>query len=166
MARITPEELIASPFTLIGKEWLLLAAEKEGKVNAMTCSWGGMGVLWGKNVAFIFVRHSRYTLEFLEAADGFSLSWFDDPGHKMLGYLGSVSGREEDKLAKAGLVADLSQGAPCFDSAKRTMICRKLYTQEVLPERFCDKTILASCYKDSDYHRMYVGEILSIEQEQ
>lgn len=161
--RIDPKEFICNPFEQISGEWLLLAAQKDGAANAMTCSWGGLGVLWRKNVAFIFVRHSRYTLEFMEGAESFSLSWFDDPGHKLLGYFGKVSGRDEDKIAKSGLVWADCEGAPCFESAKLTMVCRRLYSQDILPEGFIDSDIIQGCYGDNDYHRMYVGEILLIE---
>lgn len=163
MIQVKPEEFICSPFESIGKDWLLLGTAKDGKANAMTCSWGGLGVLWKKNVAFIFVRHSRYTYELMEEAETFSLSWLDDPGHKLYGYFGSVSGRDEDKIAKSGLTMELAEGAPRFDQATMTMLCRKLYHQDQLPENFVDQGILESCYGDKDYHRMYVGEILRLE---
>ena len=45
----------------------------------MTASWGGLGVLWGKPVAFIFLRPTRYTKEFVDKAD-FILSGIDEKG--------------------------------------------------------------------------------------
>ena len=101
--KITPEEITRNPFTLIGKDWLLVTAEKDGRANTMTASWGGLGVLWGKPVAFIFIRPQRYTKEFLEAGDRFSLSILDETHRRTLSYLGSVSGRDEDKIKKSGL---------------------------------------------------------------
>ena len=67
-----------NPFKLIGKNWGVITAEKDGKINAMTASWGGMGVLWNKNVMNIYVRESRYTKEFLDAGDLFSVTFFDE----------------------------------------------------------------------------------------
>lgn len=67
MRSIRPEELGKNVFHMIGKEWLLVTAEKEGKVNTMTASWGGLGVMWGKNVAYIVLRPQRYTKEFVDA---------------------------------------------------------------------------------------------------
>lgn len=67
-----PEELQKNPFTMIGKEWLLVTAEKDGKANTMTASWGGMGVMWGKNTAFIVLRPQRYTKEFIDSTETFS----------------------------------------------------------------------------------------------
>ena len=91
------------PFEKIGSQWMLISAEKDGKVNTMTASWGGVGVLWGKNVVTVYIRPQRYTKEFVDANDTFTLSFFDGNYMKELGYLGKVSGRDEDKIAKSGL---------------------------------------------------------------
>ena len=90
-----------NPFKLIGKDWMLISAEKDNNVNTMTASWGGVGVMWGKNVAYIVIRDSRYTKEFIDGSDTFSLSFFDSDDVKIresLSYLGSVSGRNENKI--------------------------------------------------------------------
>ncbi len=71
---IKPEELTKNPFHMIGKEWMLVTAEKDGKVNTMTASWGGVGIMWGKPVAYVFIRPQRYTKEFIDGTDTFSLS--------------------------------------------------------------------------------------------
>ena len=106
MKSIKPEELQKNVFSMIGKEWLLVTAEKEGQVNTMTASWGGLGVMWGKNVAFIVLRPQRYTKEFVDAGGTFSLSVLDGGYRKTLNYLGTVSGRNEDKVAKSGLTVE------------------------------------------------------------
>lgn len=162
--QIEPRELLVKPMELIGKDWLLLSAHSNGRSNAMTCSWGGLGVLWNKNVVFVFVRHSRYTYSLIEEAESFSLSWLDDPSHKLLGYMGRVSGRDEDKIATSGLAEELREGVPCYEQAKLTLVCRKLYAQDIDPEQFVDKGIVDACYGDGDYHRMYVGEIILAEE--
>ena len=74
---VKAEELTMNPFTKIGKEWLLITAGNEEKCNTMTASWGAMGVMWGKNVVYIFVRDTRYTKEFIDKQDTFSLTFFD-----------------------------------------------------------------------------------------
>lgn len=56
--KIKPEEMTDNVFRLMNEDWMLVAAENAGKVNAMTASWGGLGILWGKRVAFVFVRPS------------------------------------------------------------------------------------------------------------
>ena len=97
-----PIDLIEfDPFTKIGKEWMLITASEGDKINAMTASWGGVGVLWGKNAAFIFVRDSRYTKELIDRSDHFSLTFFDNSHKSALKYFGMVTGRREDKIKTA-----------------------------------------------------------------
>ena len=97
-----PVEMIEfNPFTKIGKEWMLITASNGEKTNAMTASWGGVGVLWGKETAFCFVRQSRYTKEFIDNSDYFSLTFFDKSYKSALKYFGIVSGRKEGKISNA-----------------------------------------------------------------
>ena len=100
---ITADQFRKNPFKLIGKDWMLVTAGNEEKVNTMTASWGGLGVMYGKNVAFIVIRPQRYTKEFIDREDTFSLSFLDKKYRKTLNYLGTVSGRNEDKITKSGL---------------------------------------------------------------
>lgn len=74
---ISPEDIKANPFHLIGKEWMLVTAEMNGKVNTMTANWGGVGVMWNKDVVFVVIRPSRYTKEFVDHSSTFSLTFFD-----------------------------------------------------------------------------------------
>ena len=156
---IAPENFNESVFKVIGKDWLLLSGTVDGKTNAMTASWGGMGIMWGKPVAFVFIRPQRYTKEFVDKGDGMAISVFDESYRKMLGYFGSVSGRDEDKIAKAGLTKVESDGQVYFAEARAAMVCRKLYAQEMRPECFFDKESETKWYPGKDYHTMYVMEI-------
>jgi flavin reductase (DIM6/NTAB) family NADH-FMN oxidoreductase RutF len=157
---VKPEELDKSIFRIISKDWMLISAEKNGKVNTMTASWGGAGFLWNKNVAFIFVRKSRYTKEFIDSSDTFSLSVLDHGMYaKTLSYLGTVSGRDEDKIAKSGLTVAHDGDTPYFEEAGTVFICKKLCRQPVEPENFIASDIDSSFYADKDYHDMYIGEI-------
>ncbi|WP_298592209.1 flavin reductase [uncultured Mitsuokella sp.] len=158
---IAAEAFTESPFKVIGKEWMLVAAEADGKANAMTVSWGGMGVLWGKNVAFIFIRPTRYTKEFIDRADKLTLSVFTEEHRKMMRYFGTVSGRDEDKLAKSGLTVRHENGYTTFAEARVTMECRKLYAQALQSDCFLDKSCDEKWY-DDDYHTMYVVGIEKI----
>lgn len=160
--KIKPEELKENVFTLIDQDWMLIGASKDGRSNAMTASWGGMGILWGKRVAYIFIRPQRYTKEFVDAADKFSLSFFDESWRKMLNYMGRVSGRDEDKIAVSGLHTELVDGAPVFRESRMTMICRKLYAQELEEDCFIDPSLAGVNYPGRDYHTMYVAEIEKI----
>lgn len=159
MKHIKPEELQKNPFTMIGKEWLLITAEKEGKVNTMTASWGGVGIMWGKPVAYIFIRPQRYTKEFVDAADTLSLSVLDEEYRKTLSYLGTVSGRDEDKIAKSGLTVVHEGQTPYFAEAHTALICRKLFAQPYDPACFIDKSCEEKWYPQKDYHTLYIVEI-------
>lgn len=150
-----------SVFSLIGDRWMLVAAtDKSGRTNAMTASWGGMGVLWGKKVAFVFIRPQRYTKRFVDEAAKFTLSFFDDSYKNMLGYMGKVSGKDEDKIAKSGLTVTDRNGAPVFKEASLTLVCRKTYRDTLKEENLIDKSIIEKWYPQRDYHDVYVAEIV------
>lgn len=160
---ITPEELTDNAFHLINKDWMLVAAEKNGKTNMMTASWGGIGVLWGKPVAFIFIRPQRYTKEFIDSADTLSLSFFDESHRPALNYCGKISGRDEDKIAGSGLTLAHHGPTPYFEEARLVMECRKLYVQEMDPAGFIDNESKTKWYADNDYHTVYVAAIEHIQ---
>lgn len=159
---LDPKEFQQSPFKLIGDDWMLITAQRNEKVNTMTASWGGVGILWGKNIAFIVLRPQRYTKTFVDHSDTFSLSFFDDGFKKTLSYLGSTSGRDEDKIGKSNLTITHADNIPYFEEAKMAIFCKKLYAQELKPECMLDKEIDSKWYPDKDYHTMYVGEITKI----
>ena len=150
-----------NPFTKIGKEWMLITSGNKEKANTMTASWGGLGVLWGKNVAYIFVRDSRYTKEFIDANDTFSLTFFEGQ-QAALKYLGTVSGRDEDKIAVARFNLNYSGDTPFIDEGNLVFICKKLSATRMTADQFLDPKLADTFYKDSDMHTMYVGEITQI----
>lgn len=152
-----------NPFTKIGTDWAVLTAGNQEKVNAMTVSWGGLGVLWGKNVGFVFVRDSRYTKEFMDKEETFSLTFFPKEFHKTpLKYLGGVSGRDEDKIKAAHLGIDYVDGVPYIDEGIFVITFKKMSATKINPEDFIDASIADEHYKNGDYHTMYVGEILQV----
>lgn len=159
---IKPEELNKNPFQIIGQDWMLITAEKENKVNTMTASWGGFGVMWNKNVAFIVLRPQRYTKQFIDSSDTFSLSFLDKSYRKQLSYLGSVSGRDEDKILKSNLTVAHKDNTPYFEEGNLILICRKLYKQEFQAESFIVDGIDEKMYPDKDYHSMYISEIVKV----
>jgi flavin reductase (DIM6/NTAB) family NADH-FMN oxidoreductase RutF len=159
---IRPEELNKSPFQLIGTDWMLITAEKDNRVNTMTASWGGLGVMWNKNVAYIVIRPHRFTREFVDGSDTFSLTFFDKSFKKDLGYLGTVSGRDEDKISKSNLTIKHTDNTPYFEEANCVIICKKLYAQDFNPECFIAKEIDVENYPEKDYHRLYIAEVTKV----
>ena len=165
---IEPKELQGNIFNLIGEKWMLItAAKNDGAYNTMTASWGGMGVMWGKPVVWCVIRPVRYTFEFMEEADYFTLTFFPEEYRKALNILGTKSGRITDKITESGLTpamigldnGDCKKDAVYFEEADTVLTCRKLYYQDIDPKNFIDET-LDKNYPNKDYHRMYIGEIV------
>ncbi len=151
-----------NPFTKIGKEWALLTAGTKSKCNTMTVSWGGVGVIWNKNVVYVFVRESRYTKEFMDNGEFFSLSFFDQKYRSALSYCGAASGRDENKFEKAGLTPAVRHSIPYPDEANLVFLCHKMAAVPMGEDTLLDKSIMPKFYGDADMHTMYVGEIIEV----
>ena len=141
------EDLSFNPFTKIGKEWLLITAGNEESYNTMTASWGGVGVMWGKNVVSVYIRPQRYTKEFVDHNDLFTIAFFGENYRPALAYCGKISGRD---------------GTVAFEEADMIMVCKKQYHQEMRPECFDVKENDARWYPEKDYHTMYMAEIVKV----
>ena len=161
---IPVSELQQNVFTAIGKEWMLITAEteKDGKptANTMTASWGGAGVFWGKPAVTCYIRPQRYTKEFVDKEELFSVSFLKDGHRDALKLCGSVSGRDHDKIKEAGLTPVFIDGVPAFEEADTILICRKMYRTSMNPADFIDKDADSKFYPEKDYHDMYIAEIV------
>ena len=156
---IKPADIVGNPFQMIDEEWFLLTAGSAGKFNTMTASWGGVGILWNKAVVFVFVRPQRFTYQFMETNELFSLSFFEESERKALNFCGKYSGRDKDKVAATGLIpAETADGAIYFTQARLFIQCRKIYYGDLDPAHFLMPSIQKN-YPKNDYHRMYIGEI-------
>lgn len=151
-------EIPFSVFELKNK-WMLITASKGDQVNTMTASWGGFGIMWNKEVAFVVIRPQRYTKEFVDNSESFSLSFFNDSFKKQLSYLGSTSGRDENKIEKAGLTVAYEGATPYFTEAETVITVKKLYAQPMEENCFIEKDIIDKWYKDKDFHILYIAEI-------
>ena len=141
---------------------MLITAGDETAYNTMTASWGGLGVIWEKNVSTIVIRPSRHTLGFIEKEDYYTLSFFDKHYKKDLAYCGAYSGRDVDKAKETGLTPVFDAEAPYFAEASLVLICRKIYQQKIDPKGFLDPGIDAGSYPMNDYHEAFVGEIVRV----
>ncbi len=162
MREISTKDLNLNPFLKIGKEWMLITAGNEGNFNTMTASWGGMGVLWNKDVAYTFIRPSRFTYEFTEREEYFSLCFFPEEYRDALTLCGRKSGRDCDKVKEANLTPMFIDGVPCFEQASLVIICRKMYAQEMSKECAFTEEVTKHYDKDEPYHTFYVGEIVKV----
>lgn len=155
------EQLELNPFTKIGNEWALVTAGNKEKYNTMTVSWGGLGVMWGKNVAFLFIRNSRYTKEFIDQNGMFSISFLNEKYRDAMNYCGSNSGRNCDKFKEAKLTAGFRHGIPYVDEASLVLVCSKMAAVPIEKDSFTDKGV-DKWYPNDDMHVMYVAEIVEL----
>ena len=150
-------------FDLIGKEWMLVTAGTQEKFNTMTASWGGIGWLWNRPVAFVFIRPERYTHDFIEREGRLTLSFYKEECRNILQFCGTRSGRDVDKVKETGLKpVALESGAMTFDQARLTLDCRKLFKSPMAAADFIDKSILEKWYGNQpggSLHDVYVVEI-------
>ena len=167
---ISPKEFKNNAPAEFGDKWMLLTAGDEADgFNTMTIAWGQLGSIWGRKgmrgcipTAVCYVRPSRYTKVFMDSQPYFTLCSFDEKYRKALGYLGSHSGRDEDKIAASGLTPVHSDGTTYFEEAGTVYICKKIYQAPIVEEGFIDKSLIDENYPLRDYHDMYIGEILKV----
>ncbi|MDO4518672.1 MAG: flavin reductase [Eubacteriales bacterium] len=160
--KVEIENLQFNPFTKIGKEWLLISAGNKEKNNTMTASWGAMGVIWGKNAITVYVRPQRYTKEFLDREETFTISVLPEEYRKALTYCGKVCGKGIDKIKEAGLTAYPVDGTTAIEEAELIFVCKKMYHNEITPEGIQEESIDAANYPAKDYHTMYIAEITQV----
>lgn len=162
--RIKAAEMTENPFTLFSDDWMLLSVGTPDDMNTMTIGWGGLGILWGHNnpVVTVYVEKSRYTHEFMERNEYFTLTAFTNEYRGALQYLGSHSGRDGDKISTTGLTVDFTDmGNPYFKEARLVIECKKIYADPFNPEGLGERG--KSVYANGrQLHTVYIGEIINV----
>ena len=154
-------EFTTDIFKQFDKKWALLTAGTKDSFNTMTISWGGLGTLWNKPVVTAYVRTSRYTHDFMDDNEYFTVSFYPEEYKKVLGMLGSKSGRDMDKMHNSGITPKAARDSMTFAEAEMTLVCKKLFKQQLdvsnIPE-----DIAAAYYTGDAPHDMYIGEVVEI----
>jgi len=162
---IAIHDLTLKVYDIWAERWILLTGGDfaAGKFNTMAIGWGALGNMWGKPFAQVVVRPGRYTHEFMERYDTFTVCVFSEKYAKAVQLLGSKSGRDGDKIADSGLtpIASSKVTAPGFDEAELILECRQIYRDKLDPRGFLDKGINKN-YPLKDYHSVFFGEVLAI----
>ena len=162
MNKIHFSEIQQNPAELIGKQWMLITAGNGEVCNPMTASWGGVGILWGAPVATCYVRPQRYTKQFLDEQEYFTLTFFSEEYRKQLQLCGTKSGRDMDKVKECGFTVKAAAcGAPYFEEAELVIVCRKRDVQDFDPAAI-PADVKEKQYPNEDYHTMYIGEIVEV----
>ena len=163
MKEISYKDLSFNPFTRISDEWMLISAGDENGYNTMTASWGHLGAIWGHGggtpTAVVYIRPTRYTKEFVDKHDKFTISFLSKDYKKQLAYLGSHSGRDEDKIKNCGLNVEFIDGTTYIKEADTVLVCKVLYKQWLKEENFVEKDLIEDNYPKKDFHMMYIGRI-------
>lgn len=159
---VDPKSLSENVFSLIGDKWMLITAGTGEQCNTMTASWGGLGVIWDAPAATCYIRPQRYTKEFVDREEYFTLAFFGEEWRKALSLCGSKSGRDVDKVKECGFtVKTAACGAPYFEQADLVLVCRKRFAQEMDPANI-PQDVKEKWYPNQDYHTMYIGEIVEV----
>lgn len=153
---ISAKEIDTNLIKAISEEWMLVAAGDKDKFNMMTASWGFAGEMWGNDCMAAVIRPQRYTMEFINNSDYFTLSFYGDNKdiHKICG---SKSGRDTDKVKLTGLTPVFSDNTVYFEEARLVIVCKKQYVQQMKEECFTDKEPLR--WYNNDLHYMVIGKI-------
>lgn len=157
---INPAAIDDNFIKLIGSDWMLITAGDHTSYNTMTASWGGVGFMWNHPVAMAVIRPQRYTYEFTEREECLTLSFLGEDHRKALQYCGTHSGRDEDKISKAGLSVTFTEDdTPAIAQARLVLECKKLYVSDLKAEGFIDQSIIERWYPEKDFHRVYILQI-------
>ncbi len=160
--KIDPKALDKNVFSAIGDQWMLITAGTASRCNTMTASWGGLGVIWGAPAATCYIRPQRYTKEFVDREEYFTLTFFGEEYRKALSLCGSRSGRDTNKVKECGFTVRTAEcGAPYFEEAELVMVCRKRFSQPMDPDRI-PQELKTKWYPKKDYHILYIGEIIEV----
>ena len=159
--KIDPKELEVNVFSAVGDRWMLITAGTKDRCNTMTASWGGLGILWGEPMATAYIRPQRYTKQFVDENEYFTLTFFPDEYRKQLALCGTKSGRDIDKVAACGFTVAASEcGAPYFEEAELVLVCRKRMVMPMDPAAVPDD--VKEKHYNGDYHDIYWGEIMEV----
>lgn len=160
--QISPDKIPGNIYKMLSEDWMLITAGKDDHYNTMTASWGGLGHLYNKPVAFCFINPTRYTYQFMENNDTYTLSFYTETYRDALKYCGTHSGKNEDKIKGAGLTSITTpSGSKAFSEAWMIIECRKLVSQQFTPEAIRDAASKDQ-WGTKDLHKMYIGEILNV----
>ena len=145
------------------REAQLLAAGNKDKSNAMTIGWGAIGTLWQKPALTVYVAEKRYTKEFMDNSEYFTVMSFDVENSNVLNYMGTKSGRDGDKAKALGLhTSYTSNGTPYYTEATMVIECRIMYAAPFDPKGF-KSDVPKNMYSrfPAGVHSMYVGEVVN-----
>ena len=155
------KEFLDKSLNIFQKDWALVTAGTMENYNTMTIGWGGFGTLWRKPVCTVYVKPCRYTHSFMDANDYFTVSFYENEHREALGVLGTKSGRDGDKVSEVGFVAVPAGESVTFAQAKTTILCKKIYRQDLVTDAM-PADVIEKYYIEEAPHTVFVGEVVEI----
>ena len=155
---VEPKNIKDNLIKCFADEWALITAGNKDGYNMMTASWGFFGEMWGEDSVAVVVRPQRYTMEFIDKSDYFTVSFYGDKKdiHKICG---SKSGRDTDKTKETGLSPVVNEKYVYFKEARMVIVVKKQFVSRMSEENFIDKQIIEKWYPNEDYHNLIIGKI-------
>lgn len=154
-------ETISKYLESLNKGAFLFVMDKNKRVNIMTIGWGQVGIMWGKKVFSVPVKNTRFTYDLLKNAEDFTISFpCEDRYKKEIQYVGTYSGRNEDKIKKLNLKLESSKfvKTPHLEGLFH-IECKIINKIDTNPNTlYIDKN---KFYKIDEFHEIIVGEILN-----
>ncbi len=143
------------------KDGCLLTSGSINDFNTMTIGWGMIGTIWRKKTFIVYVKPTRYTYNYMENNDYFTVTFFKEKYKEEMVYLGTKSGRDTNKVKDVNFHPLEIDNGVTFKEAYCTILCKKYYYTDIdknnIPEEAVDRY-----YKDNSLHRVYYGEIIKI----
>ena len=159
--QISPDKIPGNIYKMLSENWMLITAGKDANFNMMTASWGGLGHMYNKTVAFCFINPTRHTYQLMENNDTYTLSFYTETYRDALQYCGTHSGKDKDKVKESGLTPlTTPNGSKSFSEAWMIIECKKLVAQPLNPDAILDPAAKEKWGKEP--HKMYIGEILNV----
>lgn len=162
---VKPEDLEVKPFCVFHEDWALVTAGDENKCNSMTISWGGLGTYLSQSVGIVYIRQQRYTKEFMDKSDYFTICNLPQEYKEQLKYLGTHSGADGDKFKETGIKPIKVDQAMAIEQANAIYICKKLFHGPIDPKNLSEcenKKKYFDLQDPQDFHTMYMGTIEKI----
>ena len=157
---VDPKTLAPEVFRVFGANNALLTAGDRNGCNTMTIGWCGLGRMWNLSACTVYVRPERYTYEFMESHDYFTVSVLPESEKETMVLCGTKTGRDTDKFAACGLTVAYGAGdAPYIAQSEWVLVCRKLYAQDLKADCLTDRRP-ETFYQGDGWHRMYIGEVV------
>ncbi len=160
--QVNAESIPGNIIKLLSQDWMLITVADGDNVDMLTTTWGGLGSLFGKSVAFCFVDSKSAICALMEKSDTYTLTFYTEAYRNALQYCSKDSGSELNKVEASGLTpVSMPSGAKAFKEAWMIVECRKLLSQTLNEDSIVSGNVRKDCGGEKSNH-LFVGEIVGV----